>query len=216
MTSFPKEELSVDAPIFDPSVYLPDDIETTSVPVGTIVPLYGNVVPSDYMILQEGACLDGSLYPELYSAIGTTNGSTNGEGWFNLPSVTEECYMPVAVNNGQALLSMSDSTWTVIDGRDYLPEHVSAARLIGIEFGCSIDAGYGHIIQARAYGDTMDYAYMMSGYSRYGHHMVANFRVPLNSYRCEVYVKPLTFKYPYVSGIYVKSHDTYIIKYRGA
>lgn len=59
---------------------------TDTLPVGTIIPYAGTVIPSNYMKC-EGQALSRIEYDILFSAIGTTYGEGDGSTTFNIPNL---------------------------------------------------------------------------------------------------------------------------------
>lgn len=60
------------------------------VPLGAILPLaHNSTVPAGYLLC-DGAAVSRTMYPDLFSVIGTTYGVGDGSTTFNLPSLTDK------------------------------------------------------------------------------------------------------------------------------
>lgn len=81
----------------------------SGLPLGAIIPFAGTTPPEGYLLCN-GAAVSRTMYPDLYTLIGTTYGSGNGSTTFNLPDYrfTDESQIPV-YGNGKAL-AFSDGT----------------------------------------------------------------------------------------------------------
>lgn len=59
-------------------------------PIGGILPFAGNgAVPTGYLLC-DGAAVSRTMYPDLFSVIGTTYGAGDGSTTFNLPDLTDK------------------------------------------------------------------------------------------------------------------------------
>lgn len=59
-------------------------------PIGAILPFAGNgAVPTSYLLC-DGAAVSRTMYPDLFSVIGTTYGAGDGSTTFNLPDLTDK------------------------------------------------------------------------------------------------------------------------------
>ena len=60
------------------------------VPLGAILPLaHNSTVPAGYLLC-DGAAVSRTMYPDLFSVIGTTYGAGDGSTTFNLPDLTDK------------------------------------------------------------------------------------------------------------------------------
>lgn len=55
-------------------------------PTGSVIPFAGSTTPSGWMVC-DGTAVSRTLYPDLFTAIGTTYGAGNGTTTFNLPNL---------------------------------------------------------------------------------------------------------------------------------
>ena len=84
------EGVGVDATTLGQLINTIVDGKIERVPVGTVVPFSGNgAIPSGYLLCN-GAAVSRTMYPDLFTAIGTTYGAGDGSTTFNLPDLTDK------------------------------------------------------------------------------------------------------------------------------
>jgi microcystin-dependent protein len=91
-----------------------------SLPIGSIIPYGGSVVPDANFMFANGQAISRSIYATLFSRFGTTYGSGDGSSTFNVPNLQQR--VPVGVGSGYTLGTTGGSaTHTLIENE--LPAH---------------------------------------------------------------------------------------------
>jgi len=75
------------------------DAATIAVPVGTILPLAGNNLPSGGWLLCQGQAVSRTTYATLYAQLGTAFGAGDGSTTFNLPDLQGRSIFGLATAN---------------------------------------------------------------------------------------------------------------------
>lgn len=91
-----------------------------SEPAGIVMPFAGSTAPEGWLLC-DGSAVSRSTYADLFAAIGTTYGSGDGSGTFNLPDLSGR--VVIGVSQSHALGSTGGEATHVLTSSE-LPVHV--------------------------------------------------------------------------------------------